>query len=108
MCSSGTLTSCTGENWLFACTADDERILSFRKGGGAFQTAIRDLDGKILREYRTELGGWAAFEDSIHRGRTPLASVHPADGTRDFGRDLIDGRFPLSVEGFERTFTPRR
>ena len=97
LCSSGTLTACTGENWVFAYTAADERILSYRLGGGAFQTAIRDLDGKILREYKTELGGWPAFEDYIYRGRTPLASIHPTEGTRYFGTDHLGSpRFVFS------------
>ena len=97
LCSSGTLTSCTGENWVYAYTADDERILSYRLGGGAFQSAIRDLDGKILREYKTELGGWPAFEDYIYRGRTPLASIHPTEGTRYFGTDHLGSpRFVFS------------
>jgi len=36
--------------------------MEYRVGGGAWRTAIRDLDGKILREYRTEQGGWSVFE----------------------------------------------
>ncbi len=48
------------EDWLFAYTADDERTLEYRVGGGAWRTALRDLDGKVLREYRTEQGGWTA------------------------------------------------
>ncbi|MGE0639228.1 MAG: RHS repeat-associated core domain-containing protein [Thermoanaerobaculia bacterium] len=77
------------ENWIYAYTADDERILQYRIGGGSWQTAIRDLDGKILREYRTELGGWTAFEDYVYRDGALLASVHPTEGTRWFGIDHL-------------------
>jgi len=78
------------EDWLFAYTADDERIMEYRVGGGAWRTALRDLDGKILREYRTEQGGWTAFEDFVYRQGTLVASIHPTEGTRYFGPDHLD------------------
>ncbi len=71
-------------------TADDERILEYRIGGGAFRTSLRDLNGKILREYRLEAAAnWSSFEDYIYRDSTLLASVHPTEGTSWFGPDHL-------------------
>ena len=90
ICSSGSLAACSGENWIYAYTADDERILEYRIGGGAFRTSLRDLSGKILREYRVEAASnWSSFEDFIYRDSTLLASVHPTEGTRWFGPDQL-------------------
>jgi len=46
--SSGTLAACVGGNWIYAFTADDERILEYRLGGGAFGTSLRDLSCRIM------------------------------------------------------------
>ena len=41
ICSSGTLAACSGENWLFAYTADDERILEYRRGAEEVPSEFR-------------------------------------------------------------------
>ena len=50
ICSSGTLAACSpsAESWIYAFTADDERILEYRLGGGAFGTSLRDLSCRIM------------------------------------------------------------
>jgi RHS repeat-associated protein len=75
------------EDWIFAYTSDDERILEYRVGGSGWKTPIRDLDGRVLREFSVQTG-WP-FEDYIYRGRTLLASVSPSEGTRYFGPDHL-------------------
>jgi RHS repeat-associated protein len=75
------------EDWIYMYTADDERVWSFRTGGSANYWALRDLDGKVLREYQTA-GGWTVDRDYVYRGRQLLASITPA-GTRHFHVDHL-------------------
>jgi len=36
-----------GEDWVYVYTADDERIWSYRKGGGGSVWTLRDLEGRV-------------------------------------------------------------
>ena len=56
-------------------TAGDERFWVVRQNLTLSNWALRGLDGTILREY--EAGGgvsWGVFNDTIYRGRTPVAT----------------------------------
>ncbi|MES1243845.1 MAG: RHS repeat-associated core domain-containing protein [Acidobacteriota bacterium] len=76
------------EDWVYVYTPGDERLWSYRVGGGASLWALRDLDGRILREYEAHTS-WSAFKDYIYRGSQLLGSVHPAEGTRHFHLDHL-------------------
>ncbi len=60
------------EDWRYVYTAGDERLFEFRQGGGAANWSLRDLDGKVLREFR-EQTGWSPRE-YFYRGGQLLAS----------------------------------
>jgi RHS repeat-associated protein len=76
------------EDWAYIYTAGDERFWSYRVGGGGSLWALRDLDGKILREYEAHTS-WSTFKDYIYRGSQLLASTHPTEGTRHLHLDHL-------------------
>jgi RHS repeat-associated protein len=75
------------EDWLYMYTADDQRVWAYRTGGSGNYWAIRDLDGKMLREYSTH-AGWTVDRDYVYRGDKLLAAVTP-QGTRHFHLDHL-------------------
>jgi hypothetical protein len=76
------------EDWAYIYTAGDERFWSYRVGGGGSLWALRDLDGKILREYEAHTS-WSTFKDYIYRGSQLLASSHPTEGVRHLHLDHL-------------------
>lgn len=62
------------EDWRYIYTADDERFWSARIGGSGSLWTLRDLEGKVLREYSAHLG-WSSYRDYVYRGGTLLASA---------------------------------
>ncbi len=77
-----------GEDWLFAYTADDERIWSFRTNLGGSILTLRDLGGKVLRRFDSHLG-WGTFTDSIYRGGDLVATVDQANTVTHFHVDHL-------------------
>src|SRR5690606_14159888 len=69
------------EEWVFAYTADDERVFAERVGGGGTVWSLRGLDGQLLREWRAE-NGMHSFRDYVWTGRNLLAKIErePATG----------------------------
>jgi len=59
-------------------TADDERILRF--GNDGFHWTLRDLGGRLLREFHPEADRIQPIRDHIYRGSGLLATVN-ADGS---------------------------
>jgi RHS repeat-associated protein len=76
------------EDWAYIYTAGDERFWSYRVGGGGSLWALRDLDGKLLREYEAHTS-WSTFKDYIYRGSQLLASSHPTEGVRHLHLDHL-------------------
>jgi RHS repeat-associated protein len=76
------------EDWIYLYTAGDERIWSYRVGGGGSLWALRDVDGRLLREYEAHTS-WSAFKDYVYRGAQLLGSVHSTQGTRHFHLDHL-------------------
>lgn len=70
------------EEWVFAYTADDERVFSARVGGGDTVWSLRGLDNQLLREWRAE-NGKHSFRDYVWTGRNLLAKIErtPAAGS---------------------------
>ena len=70
------------EEWVFAYTADDERVFSARVGGGGTVWSLRGLDNQLLREWRAE-DGKHSFRDYVWTGRNLLAKIErtPAAGS---------------------------
>ena len=59
-------------------TADDERLWTFHEGQNRSRWVVRDLDGKVLREFDHNWGTWTVARDYVHRDGVPLAAVQPA------------------------------
>lgn len=76
------------EDWRYIYTAGDERFWFYRVGGGGSLWALRDLDGKILREYEAHIS-WGTFKDYVYRGTQLLASSHISEGVRHFHLDHL-------------------
>lgn len=76
------------EDWRYVYTPGDERFWSYRVGGGGSLWALRDLDGRLLREYEAHTS-WSAFKDYVYRGTQLLASAHSAEGVRHFHLDHL-------------------
>lgn len=57
-------------------TADDERVWTFQPGAPSRWT-IRDLDGKVLREFKNSAGTWSVERDYVYRDGALLAASTP-------------------------------
>jgi RHS repeat-associated protein len=76
------------EEWLYVYTAGDERIWSFKVGANNSRWTLRDLGGKVLREYLNNQGNWSVGEDYFYRSGFLLASVTAA-GAKHFHLDHL-------------------
>jgi RHS repeat-associated protein len=76
------------EDWIYTYTAGDERFWSYRVGGSGSLWALRDVDGRVLREYEAHVN-WSTWRDYIYRGTQLLASSHPTEGDRHFHLDHL-------------------
>ena len=81
------------EDWRYIYTAGDERLLEYRNPNGGANWALRDLDGKVLREFQ-EQSGWAPREYFYRGGQLLASSFTPAppfasEGGRHFSVDHL-------------------
>lgn len=67
-----------GLAYIHLYTADDERIWTFHEGQNRSRWVVRDLDGKLLREFDHDWGTWTVERDYVYRDGVPLAAVTPA------------------------------
>ncbi len=77
-----------GKEWLYLYTADDERVWSFAAGQNTSAWTLRDLNGKLLREYANTGGTWSRTSDSIYRGDLLLAA-ETSTGLRHYSLDHL-------------------
>ena len=68
-----------GGERLFFYTADDERFWSYHSSGSRW--TLRDLDGKVLRDYRSGAGGWSVERDYVYADGKLLAATKPGTST---------------------------
>jgi hypothetical protein len=80
------------ENWFHVSTASDERLVSVSWNGGFKTLRLRDLDNRVLREYKQVFQGgnevWTVERDYVYRGGTLLATETPT-GRRHFHPDHL-------------------
>ncbi|HKI00774.1 MAG TPA: RHS repeat-associated core domain-containing protein [Thermoanaerobaculia bacterium] len=74
------------EDWFYLYTADDERIWSF--SSTLSRWTLRDLGGKVLREYLTDARGWSVGTDYLYRDGLLLAA-ETQTGRRHFHLDHL-------------------
>jgi RHS repeat-associated protein len=80
------------ENWFHVNTASDERLVSVSWNGGFKTLRLRDLENRVLREYKQVFQGgnevWTVERDYVYRGSTLLATETPT-GRRHFHPDHL-------------------
>ena len=76
------------EDWVYLYTADDERLWSYDVPRNSSRWTVRDLGGKVLREYLSDNGRWSAGTDYIYRDGLLLAAETPT-GQRHFHLDHL-------------------
>jgi RHS repeat-associated protein len=77
-----------GEDWIFAYTADDERIWSYRTTLGGSVVTPRGLDNTVLRRHEAHLG-WGTFTDNILGNDRILATESSAGVRTHFHSDHL-------------------
>ncbi len=87
------------KDWLYLYTADGERIWSYDLAANTSHWTIRDLDRKVLRDYKNGAGGWSVDRDYVYRGDQLLAAVTPT-GVQHFHLDHLGSvRFITNASG---------
>lgn len=76
------------EDWIYIYGADDERFWSYRTTGNGSTWTLRDLDGKVLRQYNSHLG-WNNYEDYVYRDGLLLAGYFSTGQQRHFDVDHL-------------------
>jgi RHS repeat-associated protein len=69
-------------------TADDERIWTYDLGVNTSHWKIRDLGGRVLRDYVVTGDTWQLSRDYVYRGEQLLSAVTPAE-TLSFSLDHL-------------------
>jgi RHS repeat-associated protein len=77
-----------GEGWIYAYTADDERLWSYDLPRNASRWTVRDLGGKVLREYLNDQGRWSVGTDYLYHDDSLLAA-ETQTGRRHFHLDHL-------------------
>jgi RHS repeat-associated protein len=86
-----------GNNWVYTYTADDKRIWSYNAAQNRSVWRLRDLDGKVLREYATHAVTaftgqqsvvWTWSKDYIYHGDRAVATTNASE-TRNIFTDHL-------------------
>jgi RHS repeat-associated protein len=64
-----------GISYVHMYNADDERVWTYQDAQGLGRWTIRDLDNKVLREFKNSGGSWSVQRDYVHRDGALLAAV---------------------------------
>jgi RHS repeat-associated protein len=76
------------ESWAYLYTADDERIWSYDTARNISHWTVRDLGGKVLRDYLNNAGRWSVGTDYLYRDGLLLAA-ETQTGQRHFHLDHL-------------------
>lgn len=76
------------EDWVYSYTADDERIWAYNPAQNLSRWTLRDLDGKVLREF-TSTGVWSVAGDYIYRNGLLFANYLGNGQRRHFALDHL-------------------
>ena len=69
----------SGEDWTYMYDADDQRTWLFKNYQNTFRRTLRDLAGRVLRDYFTNLTT-TTVEDYVYRSGRLLAAVTTTNG----------------------------
>ena len=73
---------------IYLYTADDERIWTYRYGLDTSMWTLRDLSGKVLREYANDHGVWSVTRDYVYREGQLIGAATPS-GIHHFHLDHL-------------------
>lgn len=73
---------------LYLYTADDERLWIYHIAPNTSNWTLRDLSGKVLREYINDGVTWSVNRDYVYRGGLLLGAATPA-GNQHFANDHL-------------------
>lgn len=76
------------EDWLYLYDASGERIWSYKTSINTSRWTLRDLDGKVLREYQNAAGTWSVQKDYVYRG-SQLIAAQTSTGVTHFHLDHL-------------------
>lgn len=76
------------EEWIYLYTPDDERLWSFKVNGNFSRWTLRDLDGRVLREYNVNAGVWSVAADYVY-GAGRLLAAETSAGQRHYHLDHL-------------------
>jgi RHS repeat-associated protein len=80
---------CTGpQDWSYIYGPDNERFWSYRNDATGSLWALRDLSGKVLRQYNAG-PGWSNYEDYVYRDGLLLAGLLSDGQQRHFDLDHL-------------------
>jgi len=79
-------------------TADDERHWTFSPGNPSRFT-VRDLDGKVLREFKWDNVTWVVERDYVYRDGTLLAAVLPTGAVHHLHPDHLGSPRLITTTG---------
>jgi RHS repeat-associated protein len=77
------------EDWIYVYDADDERIWSYAPALNASRWTLRDLGGKVLRDFSSNNGTWSIAEDYIYRNGLLFAGYLGTGQRRHFALDHL-------------------
>jgi RHS repeat-associated protein len=78
-----------GEDWLYLYTADDERLWSYSLNANFSRWTVRDLSGKVLREWENHQNQyWGIAADTLYRDGQLLAA-ETGNGRKHFHLDHL-------------------
>ena len=80
--------SSSGVEYDHIYTADDERLWTYSPSNPSRFT-VRDLDGKVLREFKLDGATWSVERDYVHRDGVLLAAVLPTGAVNHFHPDHL-------------------
>jgi RHS repeat-associated protein len=95
------------EDWAYIYTADDERFWAYRHPTAAGEQrydifTLRDLDGKVLRQFSNPGYTWTSWEDYIYRDGQLLAGYLSNGQRRHFHLDHLGSpRLVTNVGGLQ-------
>jgi RHS repeat-associated protein len=77
------------EDWIYSYTADDERIWAYNLALNQSHWTVRDLDGRVLRDFLNNAGVWSVAEDFIYRNGLLFAGYLGNGQRRHFALDHL-------------------
>lgn len=87
------------EDWRYIYGPGGERFWAYRPTNGTSHWALRDLQGKVLREYRADGGNWTQFTDYVYRGGQLLAAIDSPGAVRHFSLDHLGTPRAITTAG---------